>query len=150
MKRSTAIVLVLCLCMQLSADAQHKRGRKGVKATKSADKKAEKVAAPQFRFKDGDVHDFGKVPSGKDVTYEFVFTNTGNAPLIIQDVKSPYGTTTPEWTRHPVNPGGRGSITVGYMTTKKGPFSREIHIESNASANTTEKRYTLHLKGTVD
>lgn len=151
MRKPTIVLLCLCLCAQIPADAQRRKGgKKGAKTAKSADKKSEKVHSPQFRFRDGDTHDFGKVPSGKDVTYEFVFTNTGNSPLIIQDVKSPYGTTTPEWTRHPVSPGGRGTITVGYTTHKKGPFSREIYVESNASANTAEKHYTLHIRGTVD
>ena len=28
-------------------------------------------------------HDFGKIPQGKPVTYEFKFTNVGTAPIVI-------------------------------------------------------------------
>ncbi|MGL4956614.1 MAG: DUF1573 domain-containing protein, partial [Bacteroidales bacterium] len=56
-------------------------------------------------------HDFGQVPeAGGLVTYAFEFANTGKTPIIITDVKSSCGCTTPEWTKQPVLPGKTGSI----------------------------------------
>ena len=45
----------------------------------------EKVAKIEFKT---DTIDYGTVEKGSDGVRVFVFTNTGNAPLIISDVKS--------------------------------------------------------------
>ena len=44
-------------------------------------------------------HDFGSLPQGKPVTYEFEFTNTGDQPLILDNVQASCGCTTPTWTK---------------------------------------------------
>src|SRR4051812_14416696 len=43
--------------------------------------------------------DFGKIPQGKPVTHEFLFTNTGDKPLSLQNVQASCGCTTPEWSK---------------------------------------------------
>lgn len=144
MKRSFILFLSLCICLQVTA--QHKKGKRTIKASKSTTKKEEKSSSSQFRFKDGETHDFGVIPMGKSVYHEFTFINTGNQPVIILNIRSPYGTTTPEWPKHPINPGAKGTIKVGYTASKAGPFSKEIFIESNA----TSGRYTIYIKGTVE
>ena len=145
MRRSFILFLSLTVCLQVTA-VQHKKGKRTGKSVKNTEKKEEKPASSQFRFKDGDTHNFGVIPAGKSVYYEFTFVNTGNQPLIIQNIRSPYGTTTPEWPKHPINPGAKGTIKVGYTASKVGPFSREIAIESNASSG----RCILYINGTVE
>jgi Protein of unknown function (DUF1573) len=105
----------------------------------------------QFKFKDGDTFDFGEVSEGPDVTHDFVFTNTGNAPLIIQDAHPSCSCTTPEWPKKPVAPGQTDKIKVGFHTKDHpGPFMKEVYIQSNATNNPNgEKRYTIYIKGTV-
>ena len=69
-------------------------------------------AQPKITF-DKEQHDFGKVNEGDGaVSYDFTFKNTGTAPLIIQDVKTTCGCTTPEWTKQPIRPGATGFIKV--------------------------------------
>jgi Protein of unknown function (DUF1573) len=110
----------------------------------------EKKDGPVFKFKEGDTHDFGEVPLGPDVTYEFTFTNVGNQPLIITDANPSCSCTTPEWIKQPVLPGQTGWIKVGYKTKDHaGPFVKEVYIQSNAVVPNGEKRYTIHIKGTV-
>jgi len=118
----------------------------GIKANAQA-----KVNGAQFKFSTGDTHDFGKVPMGDDVTYDFVFTNTGNQPLIIQDAHPSCSCTTPEWDKQPILPGKTGKIKVGYHTKDHpGPFTKEVYIQSNAITPNGEKRYTIYIKGTVE
>ena len=50
-------------------------------------------------------HDFGKLSLKKEAQISFQFTNPGNTPLVIFDVKTSCGCTVPEWTKNPVNPG---------------------------------------------
>jgi len=58
-------------------------------------------------------HDFGQInESDGKATYEFVFKNTGNGPLVVSRVQASCGCTTPTWTRQPIEPGKSGSITV--------------------------------------
>jgi hypothetical protein len=41
--------------------------------------------------------DFGRIPQGKPVTHNFVITNTGKDPLVIENVQASCGCTTPEF-----------------------------------------------------
>lgn len=104
----------------------------------------------KFKFKDGDTYDFGEVTEGPDVTHDFIFTNVGNQPLIVMDAKPSCSCTTPEWDKQPTAPGKTGKIKVGYKTKDhKGPFTKEIYIQSNAVIPNGEKRYTIYIKGVV-
>src|SRR5688572_128820 len=69
--------------------------------------------APKITFTELS-HNFGSVPQGTPVTYVFTFVNDGNEPLIIQDVQKTCGCTTPDWTRSPILPGQKGTVTATY------------------------------------
>ena len=47
-------------------------------------------------------HDFGSLPQGKPVTWEFEFTNLGKEPLVLENVSASCGCTTPSWTKEPL------------------------------------------------
>jgi hypothetical protein len=47
-------------------------------------------------------------------SFDFVVTNTGNQPLMIQNIVASCGCTTPEWTKSPIPPGGKGKVTAIY------------------------------------
>ena len=92
-------------------------------------------------------HDFGTFAEemGK-VTHEFIFTNTGTAPLILQKVTASCGCTTPVWTKEPIGPGKTGKIEVTYNATgRPGAFSKNVTVVSNAK-NATE---SVLIKGEV-
>jgi hypothetical protein len=94
-----------------------------------------------------DKHDFGTVEESGPIGYEFMFTNTGNAPIIITDVRASCGCTTPSWPKEPIAPGGKGVIKAEYNTTGRiGVFNKSITITSNA----TEPSKILYIKGIVD
>ena len=81
-------------------------------------------------------HDFGKVNEGDGATsYDFTFKNTGSAPLIIQNVSTTCGCTTPEWTKQPIRPGETGFIKVSYdVKGRPGGIDKTITVHSNGSS----------------
>ncbi|TNE81987.1 MAG: DUF1573 domain-containing protein [Bacteroidetes bacterium] len=92
-------------------------------------------------------HDFGTITEGTQATVEFEFTNTGNAPLILNSVNASCGCTTPEWTREPIPPGQTGTIKAVYNSSgRPGSFSKSITVNSNAKSGTK----ILSIRGTVE
>ena len=75
-------------------------------------------------------HDFGQKPVGKPVSYEFVFTNIGNKPLVLSNVKASCGCTTPSWTKEPILPGQKGSIKAQYNMAREGKYRKSITVKT--------------------
>lgn len=98
----------------------------------------------EFKFEQ-ETHDFGRIPQGTPVVYEFTFTNTGSEPLIINKVESTCGCTVPEYTKTPVKPGDKGSIKVTFDAAAAMPFSKMVTIRSNAKTPVK----ALYIKGVV-
>ena len=89
--------------------------------------------------------DFGELKIGdiKEVTVSF--TNTGNKPLILDDVISSCDCTTVDWSKAPVMPGKSATITAKYTADHTGVISKRVTILSNANTD----RVILQLKGNV-
>ncbi len=98
----------------------------------------------EFKFVE-EVHDFGKIPQGKPVTTEFVFTNIGVEPLILTDVHPDCGCTVPEYSKTPVKKGEKGIIKITYNAAVPAPFNKAIRITSNAKTPLK----TIIIKGEV-
>lgn len=93
------------------------------------------------------VHDFGKVAEEVgSVTCEFEFKNNGKKPIIIQDIRTSCGCTTPSYTKDPVLPGKKGTVKISYSTVGRiGSFEKKITVFTNEPDNV----YTLTIKGEV-
>lgn len=91
--------------------------------------------------------DYGKVTKNENGTRDFIFTNTGNAPLLITNVLSTCGCTVPTKPNEPIMPGKTGKITVKYNMAP-GPIRKTITVESNA-VNYDDGRVALKIKGEV-
>lgn len=80
-------------------------------------------------------HDFGTIQEKDgDVTCEFAFTNTGDAPLLIVRASSSCGCTVPDYPRKPIRPGQSGVITVTYHAKgRPGPFQKSVYVYDNAN-----------------
>ena len=87
-------------------------------------------------------HDFGRVNEADGpVSHNFTFKNTGTAPLVIQNVLTTCGCTTPEWTRQPIRPGEAGFITVEYdVKGRPGAIDKSIAVHSNGSSTAINLR----------
>lgn len=94
------------------------------------------LKAPKIVFKE-DVHDFGKVPRGPELQYNFKFTNKGNANLIIERVQTSCGctgATVGEKTDYKKNESGE--IKVNFSTQgREGHQEKTIIIYSNDPEN---------------
>lgn len=106
-------------------------------------------AQAKIEFKDRDnTIDYGNVYKDVDSGVRvFVFTNTGDAPLIITNVQSTCGCTVPSKPTEPILPGKTGEISVKY-NMNPGPIRKTISVESNA-ANVEGGRVALKIKGEV-
>ena len=102
----------------------------------------EKVAKMEFKT---DVIDYGTIEKGANGVRVFEFTNTGDAPLVISNVKSTCGCTVPKKPKGPIMPGESGEIEVKYDTKRVNPIRKTITVFSNADTPTV----ALKIKGLV-
>lgn len=92
-------------------------------------------------------HDFGNIKAKAGaVTHDYVFTNTGDAPLVIVSVSNGgCGCTTPTYPKQPIAPGKSGVISIRFSPTgRSGEFNREVNVKTNAG-----KRVKLRFSGVV-
>jgi hypothetical protein len=144
------IFLFLTCATVLVASAARGGAKKKKSATHSkAAAASTKGSGPKISFKDGNNFDFGNMPSGPDRSHSFTFTNTGNEPLIINNVSSSGNTCIPDWPKQPIVPGKTGTIKVTVHTNHSGPFSKEIDITSNALTVGGQKQNVVYVKGMV-
>ena len=101
-------------------------------------------AQAKISFKNETV-DYGKIVKGSDGVRVFEFTNTGDAELVITNVKSSCGCTVPKKPEEPIAPGASGSIEVKYDTNRVGPIRKTVTVYSNAN----EPIKALKIKGEV-
>jgi len=92
------------------------------------------------------VHDFGSILQKGDGTYQFEFSNTGNAPLLLSNATSSCGCTIPSYPKTPIAPGEKGTIVVKYDTNRIGSFHKSVTVTSNAKAAPS---VVLYIKGEV-
>lgn len=93
--------------------------------------------------------DLGEIDESQGkVSYEYVFSNDGNLPLVLNSVQPSCGCTTPEWTKEPVAPGKLGSINVKFDPKgRPGPFTKSITVNSNAETGTVVLKIKGYVKG---
>ncbi|NRT11191.1 DUF1573 domain-containing protein [Flavobacterium sp. 14A] len=103
----------------------------------------------KIEFKeDNNTLDYGTVKKGQDSgVRSFIFTNTGNAPLLISGVQSTSSCTILSKQNDTILPGKSGKIEVKYNMVP-GPIRKTITVESNA-VNYPEGRIPLKIKGEV-
>ncbi len=100
---------------------------------------------PEIKF-EKELIDYGTIEPNSNGIRVFNFVNNGNAPLIIQSVKSSCGCTIPKKPEVPIEPGGKGEIQVKYDTNRVGVFRKTITVTSNANSTPI---VALKIRGTV-
>ncbi|MFN8258819.1 MAG: DUF1573 domain-containing protein [Bacteroidales bacterium] len=93
------------------------------------------------------MHDFGRVKEdGGKIRYTFKFINKGKQPIIIKNVESSCGCTTPDWSKTPVLPGKEGFVSAEYdPIDRPGAFTKQITVYNNI----TSQPVILEIKGDV-
>ncbi len=104
------------------------------------------IAQPVMKLSESE-HNFGtfKEEAGKQ-TYDFLVTNTGNAPLVIQNIVASCGCTQPQWIKQPIPAGGKGKITAIYdPKDRPGQFNKTLSVYTNSKPEVV----VLVIKGEV-
>ena len=104
--------------------------------------------ADVIRF-DKKVHDFGDVLVAEGpVSCIFTFTNIGTQPLVIHNVISSCGCTTPEWTKEPVRPGSTGTIQATFSNDQGPfPFEKTLTVYVGVGRSSLDRPVVLRLRG---
>lgn len=99
----------------------------------------------QIEFDDIEFN-FGEVDEGAIIKHVFTFTNTGKAPLLIRSARSTCGCTVPDWPKNPIEPGGKGEISVQFNTQDK---TERQEKPITITANTIPAETKVRLRGYV-
>ena len=98
-------------------------------------------------FFDKKTHDFGVIQNGIPVETVFSYTNTGEAPLVITDIKSTCGCTVPkDWSREPLNPGESSQFSVKFDGKGRNNTSKTVTV----TANTATGRETVKITAFIN
>ncbi|WP_318642636.1 DUF1573 domain-containing protein [Flavobacterium ardleyense] len=134
MKKIVMLALVGVLGMT-TANAQ---------TAKKSKTEVKQVQGAEMTFK-AETIDYGTIAKNSDGKRDFVFTNTGNTPLIITSAQGSCGCTVPTYPKEPIAPGATAKISVKYATDRVGAFSKTVTLTTNAVKPST----VLTIKGNV-
>jgi len=120
-------LLICCLAVAVIAGCKNNDG-KGAAASGSA------VDSSQFttiQWLDSS-RDFGKIREGDLLAVEFRFRNTGDKPLVIENVRPSCGCTVAEQSKEPIPPGGEGTIKASFNSEgRTGVNHKTLFVTAN-------------------
>ncbi len=129
----------LILCITVTTSSAQAIAQASTKPNTSA-------TAGMITFKEAaNSHDFGTIPQGTPVSYNFAFTNTGKAPLVLSNAAPSCGCVVAEYPKDAIAPGKSGVIKVTYNAAAPNSFMKTVTVSSNA----TEPAVVLNIKGEV-
>ncbi|MEI9919022.1 MAG: DUF1573 domain-containing protein [Bacteroidota bacterium] len=100
---------------------------------------------PSFKF-ERITYDFGAIKEGDKVAYSYKFQNTGDAPLIIQNVQPTCGCTAPDWSKEPIPAGGSGFVKVEFDSNgKQGLQNKTVTVSANTWPKTLVLRFSAQV-----
>ena len=95
---------------------------------------------------DQDLHDFGRLSEGENISFSFHFRNTGSADLIISGCSATCGCTVASFPKERIAPGGDGYITVSFNSSgKRGQQYQEVTVLSNAQPARSKLKITAQV-----
>ena len=90
---------------------------------------------PEISFEKSE-HNLGRIEQGEKVGYNFMFTNVGEASLVILDASASCGCTVPKYSRKPIAPGERGSVEVVFDSAgRMGKQSKTVTLKTNGKVS---------------
>ncbi len=112
----------------------------------SADGIDESMKMPQISF-ESDMHDFGQLMAGENISYSFKFTNTGNADLVISGCDASCGCTVADFPHERIAPGKSNYITVSFKSQgMSGQQVKEVTVFSNTQPASTKLRIMAQVR----
>lgn len=146
MKKHLFIVgaLAIATCFTSCEESASKKVKEeNVEAAAVRDANADKFAVMTFEEQ---VHDFGNIAKGERQEHTFRFTNEGEVPLVVTNVKSTCGCTVPKKPDGPIAPGEQGEIKVTYNGSGKNQVTKTITV----TANTEKGKERISIKAFVE
>jgi hypothetical protein len=103
-------------------------------------------AQPEIKF-ENTTYDFGKIKEeGGKVSGKFVFTNVGNEPLELTNVRPGCGCTAANYTKGAIAPGEKGYIEATYNPyNRPGAFNKNIRVTTNEPKFLEDEKATPHM-----
>lgn len=92
-------------------------------------------------------HNFGTFSADEVQKVEFTFTNTGDKPLIIQQVFTSCGCTVADYTKTEIQPGGKGTVTATF--NGKGLTNGNVHKVITVRSNASNSIVRLYIEGNM-
>lgn len=136
----------LCLVTMMSCKDDASKKIDDSNVVEAAERDAVAGKFPEIKF-DKTEHDFGEIEAKTNVETVFSYTNTGDAPLVITDIKSSCGCTVPkDWSRDPLAPGEKGEFTVKFNGSGKNTVSKTITVTANTEKGTETVKITAFVK----
>ena len=74
-------------------------------------------------------YDFGKIKQGVPVTHDFVFSNIGGQPVVIESATASCGCTTPAWPKTPVMKNKTEKVSAGFNAGNLNTFEKSIMVK---------------------
>ncbi|WP_136480609.1 DUF1573 domain-containing protein [Cognatitamlana onchidii] len=138
---STLCLLAFASCKE---NAAQKIEARNIEAAAERDAVASKFPVIEFDKKE---HDFGEIESRQAVETVFSYKNTGDAPLVITDIKSSCGCTVPQdWSREPLAPGATGKFTVKFNGSGSNKITKTITVTANTEKGSELVKITAFVK----
>ena len=79
-----------------------------------------------------ETHNFGQIEWKHPVTVEYTITNTGDKPLVLTNVTTSCACSVADWTKKPIAPGEKGTVSATFDAKALGHFEKTVGIYSNA------------------
>ena len=99
------------------------------------------VAQPRFTS-NTEEYRFGQVEWKHPVTAQYDIMNTGDQPLILTEVEPDCACTATQWTRTPIAPGGKGTVSVTFDAEALGHFNKSVAVSTNTEPGVVYLRLT--------
>ena len=129
--KHTVLILLLILGTLGLANAQNNpriKPEKGQPKKEQTKKEKVKKPKPSALIWNETEHDFGKIRQGKPVTAKFKVKNKTRSTLIIADIQSSCGCTTPVYPKKPIPPGKSAEIKTIFNAEVAGIFSKQVSV----------------------
>lgn len=133
--------------IQIADEESQKANADAVKEMERIEKEL-KANSTTLSF-DKEVHDFGQIKLESENYCTFKVTNTGDKPLVIEDVQASCGCTTPEKPEGPIAPGKSDVIKVKFKPNSKSVDGKPVEKTITVTANTEEQISVVKIKGIV-
>ena len=116
-----------------------------IRNPRSAEGYDETAKMPVITF-DEDLHNFGRLSAGENISYSFHFTNTGDADLVISSCSASCGCTVADYPKGRIAPGADGYVTVTFRSAgKSGQQYQEVTVLTNAQPSVARLKITAQV-----